>query len=195
MQSPFLIATFTIAIATATAALSQSSHQPYKGFEKRGIASLSDSDVDKLTIGAGWGLALPAELNGYPGPKHVLELADELALSSDQITEMQSIYEAMKVEAIAVGGALIDAERNLDLGFASGELIPTKLRELIAASETARAELRFIHLSRHLESIDLLDSDQISKYAELRGYTSDPCQSAPSGHDPSLWRRHNGCEE
>ena len=47
---------------------------PYAGLEARAIKSLSAADVQELRRGGGWGLALPAELNGVPGPAHLLEL-------------------------------------------------------------------------------------------------------------------------
>ncbi|MDP2956413.1 MAG: hypothetical protein Q8N53_08320 [Longimicrobiales bacterium] len=39
------------------------------------------------------GMARPAELNGFPGPRHVLDLADLLALAPDQRSEVQGIFE------------------------------------------------------------------------------------------------------
>jgi hypothetical protein len=36
------------------------------------------------------GLALPAELNGYPGPIHVLELSDKLGLSAEQKSRIEA---------------------------------------------------------------------------------------------------------
>ena len=192
MKISVLIATFVAIVATP--ALPETNHQPYKGFEARDISSLSESDIADLQSGAGWGLALPAELNGFPGPAHVLELQDKLNLTPNQLTEMQGIYDAMKVEAIAVGNTLIAAERALDQGFKSGELTATTLRALIDTAEAARADLRYIHLSRHLLSVGILSREQSATYSELRGYTSDPCQSVPDGHDPTMWRRHNGCD-
>lgn len=168
-------------------------HQPYKGFETRFISSLSESDIDALQIGAGWGLALPAELNGYPGPAHVLELGQDLELSVQQTADVQSIFDAMKIGAIAKGSELIEAERRLDEGFKSGNLTPALLTELIANSEAARAELRFIHLSRHLITVEVLNDTQISKYSTLRGYGSNRCRAVPDGHDAEMWKRHNGC--
>jgi hypothetical protein len=35
-------------------------HSPYAGFESREIKSLSDSDLEELRRGGGWGLALSA---------------------------------------------------------------------------------------------------------------------------------------
>lgn len=191
MKSPFLIAVFMIVVASP--ALTDTNHQPYKGLESRDIASLSPNDIEQLQNGAGWGLALPAELNGYPGPAHVLELQAYLGLTPSQITDMQAIYDVMKIEAVVEGNALIQAESDLDQGFKSGDLSPSTLRTLIAAAEAARATLRYIHLSRHLLSFDVISAEQSAKYSQLRGYASDPCESFPDGHNADMWRRHNGC--
>ena len=48
------------------------------------MKSLSDQQLSDLRAGRGMGMALPAELNGYPGPVHVLELADALGLTPEQ---------------------------------------------------------------------------------------------------------------
>ena len=58
---------------------------PYAGEETREIKSLSQTDVDELLRGGGWGLAKAAELNGMPGPSHVLDMASELSLSAEQV--------------------------------------------------------------------------------------------------------------
>lgn len=192
MKSPAMIAALTIVALSANA---ETDHQQYKGLEARDISSLSAEDIKELRQGAGWGLALPAELNGYPGPAHVLELWEDLGLSDAQVTKMQTTYDEMQAQAIAAGNRLIEAERSLDQGFKAGALTPEALRLLIADAEEARADLRFVHLSRHLQSVDLLTEGQISEYARLRGYApDDPCQYVPEGHDADLWRRHNGCE-
>ena len=185
----FLIA----GVALASVSEAQDALQPYKGFEAREITSLSEQDIAALLAGSGWGLALPAELNGFPGPLHVLELADELGLSKDQEQSISKIFEEMRKDAIAKGVSFIEAERTLDEGFKSPNLDAIQLKKLIENSEAARADLRFVHLSRHLMTLDVLSSDQIDNYAVLRGYASDPCSNVPDGHDATMWKRHNGC--
>jgi hypothetical protein len=71
------------------AALAQS-QQPYAGLEARSIKALSQQQIDDLKAGRGMGLALAAELNGYPGPMHVLELADALHLSARNETRSKA---------------------------------------------------------------------------------------------------------
>lgn len=167
--------------------------QPYAGLETRDVTSLSPDDIAELEAGRGWGLALPAELNGYPGPTHVLALADALELSERQQSQIVEIFEDMREEAIAAGAELIAAERALDQSFADGDVTVTLLRELTEAAASARGNLRFIHLSRHLQTIGVLNDEQIRRYGVLRGYASDPCSSVPEGHNAEMWRRHNGC--
>lgn len=57
---------------------SSSQISPYAGQEMRDIKSLSDNDVQSLQNGTGeafGGIAKLAELNGYPSPRHVLDMA------------------------------------------------------------------------------------------------------------------------
>ncbi|MFW6345481.1 MAG: Spy/CpxP family protein refolding chaperone [Halomonas sp.] len=174
-------------------------HSPYAGFDEREIKSLSADDVDQLRRGAGWGLALPAELNGVPGPVHLLELRDEIPLVAEQVGEIEALHEAMRQAAIPAGERLIEAERAIEQAFAAGDLGAERLRDLLGEAEAARAELRFIHLSSHLETLSILDDEQVARYNALRGYTAseaevDPCDRVPEGHDPERYRRHMGCE-
>lgn len=166
----------------------------YAGLEARPIKSLSAEDLEELGRGGGWGLALAAELNGMPGPAHLLELQDSIGLTESQVTAIEAIFIAMQAEAQAAGERFIAAEAAIEAAFQEGLLDPGQLRQLIDASAAARAQLRFIHLSRHLETTPLLTEDQIERYNRLRGYgRPDPCASVPEGHDPAMWRRHNGC--
>ena len=166
---------------------------PYAGFETREIKSLSEQDIEELRRGGGWGLALPAELNGRPGPAHLLELEEELDLSASQVEAISAIYAQMRTAAVAAGERFIAAEAALSGAFAGSDLSEERLRDLLAEAAEARAELRFIHLSQHLSTPELLSEAQIQRYSILRGYADDPCENVPDGHDPEMWRRHNGC--
>ncbi len=167
---------------------------PYAGLQTRQIKSLSDQDIEELRRGGGWGLALPAELNGRPGPKHLLELSEEIGLSQEQLTRIEAMYETMRAEAIAAGERFIAAEAALSKAFGHADLGEEHLRELLEEAAAARADLRFIHLSQHLATPAVLSSEQIKKYNVLRGYGDDPCTNVPEGHDATLWRKHNGCD-
>lgn len=168
---------------------------PYAGMETRAIKSLSDKDIEELRSGTGWGLALSAELNGVPGPAHLLELKTELGLSPQQVSSIEAIHKAMKAEAIPAGERLIAAEAAIETAFVNGPPTEASLRKLVQAAEAARAELRYIHLARHISTPPLLTREQIAKYQKLRGYgAADRCAAVPQGHDPEMWRRHNGCD-
>ncbi|WP_300064404.1 hypothetical protein [uncultured Roseobacter sp.] len=166
---------------------------PYAGEQARDIKALSESDLEEIALGAGWGLALPAELNGVPGPTHLLELADALGLDARQREEIEAIRAQMQADAIAAGIVFVDAERALDTAFRMSVPDQEVLARLVADTAAARAALRLVHLQAHLRTAPLLTEDQIARYAVLRGYADDPCAQTPEGHDPEMWRRHNGC--
>ena len=104
-------AALVILMAGTAVAQHQHGQSPYAGMHQRAIKTLTEQQLADLRAGRGMGLALAAELNGYPGPLHVLELADRLELSSDQTQRVQALYTAMKREAVAAGEKLIAAEQ------------------------------------------------------------------------------------
>jgi Spy/CpxP family protein refolding chaperone len=157
-------------IAFASAALAQS-QQPYAGLEGRSIKALSEQETADLRAGRGMGLALAAELNGYPGPIHVLELADALDLSGQQRAKMQELFNTMKAEAIPLGEQLIAQEAELDKAFASKTITAVTLAASTEAIGATHAALRQAHLKYHLSTVEVLTPAQIQRYAELRGYS------------------------
>jgi len=166
----------------------------YAGQEMREIKSLSPDDMAELRRGGGWGLAKAAELNGVPGPAHLLELKKEIALDPGQIAAITKLFQTMKVQAIAQGEKLIDLERQLEELFKGGTITDAGLRSSLAAIAETRRELRYIHLATHLKTPTILSADQIKNYNALRGYgAGDPCANVPKGHDAEMWRKHNGC--
>jgi Spy/CpxP family protein refolding chaperone len=162
--------------------------------QSRAIKSLSDSDIRELRRGGGWGLALSAELNGMPGPAHLLELKDQIPLTHEQVSKTQALFDDMRKAAIPAGERLIVAEAALEAAFAKGSVDEAALRLLLTEAESARTELRFIHLSQHYKTVQFLKPEQIKRYNMLRGYAEDPCKSIPAGHNPEMYRRHMGCK-
>jgi Spy/CpxP family protein refolding chaperone len=154
-------------ILTATAANAQT---PYAGMQTRPIKALSEQQVADLGAGRGMGLALAAELNGYPGPSHVLELADKLELTADQRASIQRLFDSMKAEALPLGSKLIEQEADLDKQFASRTVTPESLKASTAAVAVTQGELRETHLKYHLSTAAVLSRGQMQRYAELRGY-------------------------
>lgn len=177
-------------------AASPASYQSeYVGQEMREIKSLSEEDIKELEAGKGWGLAKAAELNGFPGPIHLLEMKHEIKLTKAQTEKIEELYNKMKQRAIPLGKKLIEAERSLNRAFAKREIDERILVELLANIARIRNELRYVHLSAHLKTPPILSREQIKLYNKLRGYSSseDPCDKVPPGHDPELWKRHHNC--
>jgi len=164
MIRPMIAAVLMLAATAATA------QTPYAGMQARPIKALSEQQVADLAAGRGMGLALAAELNGYPGPSHVLELADGLALSADQRAHIKTLFDSMKAEALPLGAKLIAQEADLDRQFATRTVTPESLKALTAAAAITQGELRETHLKYHLSTVDVLSPGQMRRYAELRGY-------------------------
>lgn len=158
-------------------------HQPYGGMQHRQIKALSDEQLGDLRAGRGMGLALPAELNGYPGPLHVIQLANELGLTPDQRARIERLYEKMKSEAIRVGAQLIAREATLDRLFADRKVTTANLADATAKIGQTQAQLRATHLRYHILTVAVLTANQVDQYSQLRGYKSD-VQGGPPHSGP-----------
>ena len=134
---------------------------PYAGMQTRSIKALSDQQIADLRAGRGMGLALAAELNGYPGPSHLLELADRLGLSDPQRSSARNMFEAMKAETIPIGERLIAEEAALDRLFADHVITPEKLTAATAEIGLTQAELRVAHLQYHLSTAAMVEPSHI----------------------------------
>ena len=143
---------------------------PYAGMERRAVKALSEQQIADLKAGRGMGLALAAELNGYPGPLHVLELADALQLTHEQRNQTQALYEAMKIETISIGERIVAEEMSLNRLFAEKVVTQPLLDGAAGRIGTAQGALRGAHLRYHLAMVDLLTPAQIAHYDKLRGY-------------------------
>lgn len=142
----------------------------YAGLDRRQVATLSDDEIAGLEAGRGMGFALPAELNGYPGPMHILELAEPLKLSNEQRARVQIIFERMQDRARDAGSRYVEAEKALDAAFRSGSADVASVRRLAMEADRLRAEKRLAHLEAHLEAAPVLTADQRKEYTRLRGY-------------------------
>lgn len=177
----------------ASHAAHMASASAYAGEEMRAIKALSPSEISGLLEGAGMGFAMAAELNGYPGPGHVLELADALQLSEAQLGETREVHRRMQDEARALGAALVSAEAELDREFHERTITSERLSAAMGEIAELRGQVRESHLRAHLEQTAILSEAQIAEYDVLRGYAggsaSDHAPNAPgsapdSGHGP-----------
>lgn len=154
----------------AAALAAQSAPGPYSGQENREIKALSPEEVAAYEAGEGMGYAKAAELNHYPGPRHVLDLQKELGLTPDQAAGAQASYRRMHERAVRLGKAILEKERELDRLFAEERITPQSLSRLTAEAGRLEGELRLAHLKAHLEMRSLLTPAQIAAYDALRGY-------------------------
>lgn len=165
----------------------QAEHESkYARQEQREIKSLSREDIGELRRGGGWGFAKAAELNGVPGPAHLLELKDRIPLSAAQIAKVSAIYVDMKARAINQGDRLIELERQLENLFRTGAISDTRLRALLGEIADVRGRLRYTHLVAHLAVSEFLTETQIARYNALRGYEGSSRSGASHG------KRHHG---
>jgi Spy/CpxP family protein refolding chaperone len=153
---------------------------PYVGFETREVKTLSFERQEGLRQGRGLTYALAAEMNGIPGPMHVLELAEPLGLDAEQKARTTTIFNKMRREAIAAGEALIAAEAHLDRMFASGQATSDRVEAQTSVAAAQEARLRAIHLNAHLAMLDVLRPEQLESYNRLRGYAGGA--EPPGGH-------------
>jgi Spy/CpxP family protein refolding chaperone len=181
MNGPLLAGTVAAAFAIGVALAEPS---PYAGFEGRGIKALPEQEIGDLLAGRGAGMALPAELNQYPGPRHVLELAAELELSPEQEAETRRLFKRMEAEAVPLGEAVVAREAELERLFASGAADEATLRAVVAEAARLRGEMRFTHLKYHLAMRRLLSPAQVAAYDTARGSAPEAGgRGGMGGHD------------
>lgn len=155
-----------------TGLLAQHEHapSPYAEIAIDEATSLPVEEVAGLRAGEGLGMALQAELAGYPGPTHALELASRLELSSLQTSSLEDVRRRMTEAAVTKGAEVLAAEAELAELFRSGGAEPQDVEVLSLVVGRLRAELRAIHLAAHIETRALLSEEQIRMYRRHRGY-------------------------
>jgi hypothetical protein len=142
----------------------------YAGQQTRAIKALSEQEVQDLLLGKGMGFAKAAELNGYPGPMHTLELARAMQLNEEQQDKTQALLSTHKAQVKVLGEKLIEEERKLDQLFAQKTVTPESLEAQTQTIGRIQAQIRAEHLRTHLAQTALLSQEQIVKYNSLRGY-------------------------
>ena len=150
----------------------QHSPSPYAGEQSRDIKALSDDEIRGYLSGQGMALAKAGELNHYPGPLHVLELAEQLKLTAAQRRRTEEIRKVMLDEVIPIGKRIVEKEADLDRLFASGAIDKSQLDATLGQIGRLQGDLRAAHLRAHLEQKKILTPEQVAKYDELRGYAN-----------------------
>lgn len=170
---PALIALVFVALLTLPGTAMAQDHTDHAAHTQAGdreIQALSPDEVEGLLRGDGMGYALAAELNSYPGPRHVLDLESELSLTADQVEAIEEIFREMNAGARELGARMVQAERELDTLFRSGTANSVDLEALVGAIAALDGELRFLHLDAHLKTTALLTDEQTHRYDMERGH-------------------------
>lgn len=151
-------------------ALAAEVQQPYSGQHVRTLKALAAEEIHALLAGDGMGLAKAAELNHYPGPKHVLELREQLGLSDEQCSATQQVFDGMRSRAQVLGRRIVEREEELDALFATRRADEQVVAARVAEIAALQGELRAAHLEAHLKMRGLLRDEQVLRYDRLRGY-------------------------
>jgi Spy/CpxP family protein refolding chaperone len=165
MKAPFLLVALLV-LGSSSMAEEATAHA---GQNSREIKALSAAEIQGYLEGRGMGFAKTAELNGYPGPDHVLELANQLELTPQQRSKAEHLKRSMKKAAARLGYWRVETEHRLDVLFAKGEADDEKITPLVQRIGSLDAEIRLVHLRAHIEMRRALTAEQIKKYQQLRG--------------------------
>lgn len=173
---------FTLVVLGLAVPAAANTPSPYAGWQDRDIKALSPQEIDDLRAGRGMSLALAAELNGYPGPRHLLDLGDDLALNATQRQAIGQLFAQMQHDARRLGADILRQEAALDSAFGRGDLGEAELQQHLAVLGALRGELRFVHLRAHIAAKALISAAQVARYNELRGYDGGPASGHSGGH-------------
>ncbi|MDZ7773163.1 MAG: periplasmic heavy metal sensor [Balneolaceae bacterium] len=190
MITPNIIARITLATLLLPALLAgcgdnqntQKQDSDYAGQQVRDIKAMTAEEVRGYLEGEGMGLSLVAELNHYPGPRHVLDLATELELTEAQLTQAEALFDRMKNRAVALGERYVAAERELNDLFENGGATSSKVDSLLTAIGGLQGQLRAVHVKAHIQMKEILSPQQITRYDQIRGYTGEGEEDASHEH-------------
>jgi hypothetical protein len=162
-----------LTLATAGPALAQSGHGHQHGAgddsqAHRRVEAYQREFDQVIADGRGFGLAFAADQNGYPGPLHVLELKERLQLTAEQEARTRALYETMLGRARSGAARLAAAEDRLRQIFAGATAEPAAVQAAVVDAETARAEVRLVHLLAHVQTREVLTEAQRRTYHQLR---------------------------
>jgi hypothetical protein len=136
---------------------------PYREEQTSEIRGLSEREIRELREGLGMGLARAAELNGYPGPRHLLDAveAGQMHLTPEQLQAVKRLFDSMSARAREFGEKILGEEQALEAAFRQGSITEPDLQRRVARIGQLQADLRLAHLRTHLETKKLLTDHQI----------------------------------
>ena len=157
------------------------SSQNYSGQQHQEIKALSVQEIDGYLNGKGMGFSRAAELNNFPGPRHTLDLASQLELTTLQVSTSEAVFKEMHNRAKELGNLYIENERKIEILFRKNGAT-AKLEELVRESGKIQSEIRLVHLEAHIKQKEILTEEQIKKYNKNRGYMGGHAHSHKHHH-------------
>lgn len=133
------------------------------------LGGMSDQEKEALRAGAGLGAGRLAMQAGYPGPKHVLEMGDELELTAAQKERIGTIFAEAKASFAKMGAELVEKEEAFEAMFAAGDVDVDDMKKLAAEIGRRQGELRAGHLAAHVRTKEALTPAQLEKLSAMRG--------------------------
>lgn len=133
------------------------------------LGGVSQQEKEALLKGAGLGAGMIAMMNGYPGPKHVLEMGDELGLTAEQRESIGKTYGKVKAESVELGTELVEKDEKLTALFASGSVTAGEVEKLSREIGELQGRVRATHLNAHVETFDALTPAQREQLSSMQG--------------------------
>jgi len=169
------VAAMSLLIAAASSGIAQDVPADHPAMDEAdqammdaAMVTMSHDEIVGLLQGQGMGMAKAAEKNAFPGPKHVLELADELSLTDEQKNQVTAVFTSAQVDFRTLGKAVVETEAALNRAFMAQGVSTAQIASLTRAAAEARGQLRARHLAAHVATRPLMSDDQVQKYVELR---------------------------
>lgn len=133
------------------------------------LSGISEDEKTALLAGSGLGAGMIAMMNGYPGPKHVLEMGEELGLTAEQKEELGTLFAKRKASFVEMGRELVKKDEELTAMFAAGSVDTGEVEKLSREIGQLQGELRAGHLNAHVLTWEALTEVQREKLASMRG--------------------------
>jgi len=175
----------SIALLMASPAFGHAADSAYAGQEHRAIKALSEQEIADYRHGRGMGTSKAAELNRYPGPRHVLDHAQQLGLTREQLGKAREIHEAMARDAVRLGEQIVQKEAELEALYATGRADAQNTAKVVREIGRLQAEYRLVHLDAHLSMRQILSEEQVAAYDKVRGYRESDRSAGGRAHGAS----------
>lgn len=146
---------------------------------KMNVKAITPEELEGFLYGKSMEQARAADLNRFPSPEHVVELADKLGLSKQQRERTQQVLDESQAQAARLGYMLVDKEKELDRLFATGLVTREKLFALLHEIAHMRADIRGQHLEANMAQRLILTPPQLERYMQLRGLAPSPLAGSP----------------